>query len=153
MNKTHEYHLTISWIGNRGSGTSAYAAYSRDHIISAAGKSANIAGSSDPSFCGDPQRYSPEELLVAALSACHMLWFLHLCAVSGIVVTEYADDAAGTMVEHPDGSGEFTSVTLHPKVTLNNPGRNNELAHLHAKAHSLCFIARSMNFPVQHDPR
>src|SRR5215470_17206822 len=104
--RNHHYTITTRWTGNRGTGTSAYTAYARDHELSAAGKLAPIAGSSDPIFRGDRARYNPEELLVGALSACHMLWVLHLCADAGIVITEYIDEAAGEMIEHADGSGE-----------------------------------------------
>ena len=111
-----------------------------------------MLGSSDPAFRGDPSRYSPEELLVGSLSACHMLWFLHLCSEAGIVVTDYRDDAAGTMAEHQDGGGEFTNVILHPRVVITDPSRIAEATALHRRAHELCFITRSMNFPVQHQP-
>src|SRR5499427_7128682 len=102
--RTHRYQVTNTWTGNLGPGTSAYAAYSRNHEISASAKSAAIPGSSDPAFRGDAARYNPEELLVGALSACHMLWVLHLCADAGIVITDYTDEASGEMVEHTDGA-------------------------------------------------
>src|SRR5687767_7185721 len=114
MEHEHLYNLTVTWTGNRGTGTSDYRAYSRDHEIHCEGKAVRLPGSSDAAFRGDPARYSPEELLVASLSSCHMLWFLHLCADAGIVVTGYRDSATGTMSEHSDGSGEFTRVTLRP---------------------------------------
>ena len=150
----HEYHYSIdtTWTGNNGSGTKDYRAYTRDHEICAEGKIAPVPGSSDKAFLGDPARYNPEELLVASLSACHMLWFLHLCAEAGIVVTDYRDSATGTMAQHTDGSGEFTRVTLHPHVVITSPDRIAEVAELHAKAHRLCFIARSVNFLVEHEP-
>jgi organic hydroperoxide reductase OsmC/OhrA len=150
----HEYHYSIdtTWTGNSGSGTKDYRAYTRDHEICAEGKIAPVPGSSDKAFLGDPARYNPEELLVASLSACHMLWFLHLCAEAGIVVTDYRDSATGTMAQHTDGSGEFTRVTLHPHVVITSPDRIAEVAELHAKAHHLCFIARSVNFLVEHEP-
>ena len=107
-----------------------------------------IAGSSDPNFRGDATRYNPEELLVASLSACHMLWYLHLCAENGIVVTAYVDDARGTMAETEDGGGRFTEVMLRPAVTIAS-GDNERAQRLHERAHQLCFIANSMNFPVR----
>lgn len=152
MEKSHQYHLTVNWTGNLGKGTSTYTGYSRNHVISAAGKSTPIQGSSDSSFRGQPERFNPEELLVAALSACHMLWFLHLCANAGIAVIGYSDSCIGNMIEHADGSGEFTSVTLYPVVTIADESRAGELAALHSRAHSLCFIARSVRFPVKHVP-
>jgi len=152
MDHEHHYAINTIWTGNRGTGTQEYRTYSRDHEISAEGKSAPVAGSSEKNFRGDAARYNPEELLVASLSACHMLWFLHLCATAGIVVTHYRDSATGTMVEHSDGSGEFTRVTLRPHVVITSADRIVEAAELHAKAHHLCFIARSVNFPVEHEP-
>src|SRR5687767_8838613 len=150
MSHQHHYQITTVWTGNRGSGTSHYKAYARDHEVSAVGKSAPILGSSDAAFRGDAARYNPEELLVASLSTCHMLWFLHLCADAGIAVTEYRDEATGTMIEHPDGAGEFTEVILRPQVTLAEPTRQPEISALHDRAHELCFIARSVKFPVKH---
>jgi organic hydroperoxide reductase OsmC/OhrA len=152
MDHEHHYSITTTWTGNRGAGTKDYRAYARDHEISAEGKSAPVAGSSEKVFRGDAARYNPEELLVASLSACHMLWFLHLCAAAAIIVTDYRDAATGTMAEHTDGSGEFTRVTLRPHVVITSPDRIAEVIELHAKAHHLCFIARSVNFPVEHEP-
>ena len=146
--REHQYRVTTTWTGNLGTGTSDYRSYSRNHEIKIPGKSAPLPGSSDAAFRGDPARYTPEELLVASLSACHMLWFLHLCADAGIVVTEYEDAASGTMKEHPDGSGEFTSVILRPRVVITDPARIADATALHHRAHQLCFIARSVNFPV-----
>jgi organic hydroperoxide reductase OsmC/OhrA len=149
--RTHEYRITNRWTGNLGSGTSAYAAYSRAHECTGASKLASIPGSSDAAFRGDPARYNPEELLVAALSSCHMLWVLHLCADAGIVVTEYADDAWGEMVEHADGSGEMTRVVLRPRLRIADCGRAPEVAAIHDRAHAVCCLARSVRFPVEHE--
>jgi organic hydroperoxide reductase OsmC/OhrA len=149
--KEHFYSVNLQWTGNLGQGTSNYRAYSRNHEISASRKPTVLA-SSDPAFRGDDSRYNPEDLLVASLSACHMLSYLHLCAVAGIVVTDYQDQAKGTMVETEDGGGHFTQVTLRPvvKVAL---GADFDLAQqLHDKAHHLCFIASSVNFPVLCEP-
>jgi organic hydroperoxide reductase OsmC/OhrA len=150
MAREHQYRIETEWTGNQGTGTSNYRAYGRDHELSGDGKSARISGSADQAFRGDPSRYNPEELLVAALSACHMLSFLHLCADHGIVVTAYRDEAEGTMAQHEDGSGEFTSVILKPRVTITDRSRVEETQALHHMAHELCFIARSVNFPVEH---
>lgn len=149
--KRHRYAVRISWTGNRGEGTAHYRAYGRDHRILVEGKS-EIAGSSDPAFRGDRSRHNPEDMLVAALSACHMLSYLHLCAVSGIRVTEYEDEAVGEMRETDDGGGRFVSVVLRPRVTIaaGDPERSKTL---HEKAHHLCFIASSVNFPVTCEPR
>jgi organic hydroperoxide reductase OsmC/OhrA len=153
LNKTHRYEISIEWTGNLGTGTSGYRAYSRNHEVSAPGKAAPIACSSDPVFRGDAKRYNPEELLVASLSACHMLWILHLCADAGIVVRSYSDAATGTMVEEADGGGRFAEVTLNPQMTITDAGRIADAIALHERAHQLCFIARSVNFPVHHKPQ
>jgi len=151
MSKLHTYSALIRWTGNEGTGTSGYKDYSRNHQIAIAGKP-TIPGSSDPAFRGDPSRYNPEDMLVASLSACHMLWYLHLAAVNKVVVVDYQDNATGTMEEAPDGGGRFLEVTLHPVITL-IPGSNREVAEkLHHEAHAKCFISSSVNFPVNCQP-
>jgi organic hydroperoxide reductase OsmC/OhrA len=152
MSRIHHYQTTTTWTGNLGTGTSQYKAYSRNHEITSAKKAGAIQGSSDPLFRGDPSRYNPEDLLVGALSACHMLWVLHLCADAGIVIVDYSDQAAGELVEHPDGSGEFTRVTLHPMMTITDRSRVAEAVAIHHQAHKVCQIARSVNFQVLHEP-
>lgn len=148
MAKQHQYAVNILWTGNEGTGTRSYASYRRDHEITVAGKPP-IQGSSDPAFRGDRARYNPEELLVASLSSCHMLWYLHLCAINGIVVLEYRDEAGGTLQEESDGGGAFVRVVLKPRVTLAKGGNRDQALALHEKAHHLCFIARSVAFPVE----
>lgn len=152
MNKLHNYNLKIMWTGNTGSGTKDYRSYTRDHIVSTANKP-DLLCSSDPSFRGDDSRYNPEELLVASLSGCHMLSYLHLCAVAGIVVVEYSDHASGTMEQTPDGGGHFTEVTLYPEVIVSHEAMVDKANELHHKASRLCFIANSCNFPVHHKPQ
>src|SRR5690349_22226334 len=117
--KAHHYKVNITWTGNRENGTSSYTAYDRNHTIQAGSKPL-LPGSSDPAFRGDATRYNPEELLVMSLSSCHMLWYLHLCAESKIVIVDYVDDAIGTMVEDAERGGYFTEVMLRPAVTLAN---------------------------------
>ncbi|NUN99091.1 MAG: OsmC family protein [Saprospiraceae bacterium] len=151
MHGQHHYRLTLQWTGNKGTGTSHYRAYERSHTIIADNK-VEILGSSDPAFRGDPTKHNPEELLVAALSSCHMLSYLHLCAVAGVVVTAYVDQASGTMVETADGGGHFTEVTLNPVVTVAEPAMMEKANALHGKASEVCFIANSVNFPVHHRP-
>jgi organic hydroperoxide reductase OsmC/OhrA len=151
MNKLHHYNLKIKWTGNKGTGTSAYRAYSRDHVAMADGKE-DIACSSDPSFLGSKDRYNPEQLLVASLSSCHMLWYLHLCSEAGVVVTDYIDEATGTMTETTDGGGYFEEVTLNPKVTVAENSMIAKANDLHQKANEFCFIAKSVKFPVHHRP-
>lgn len=150
--RLHQYQVTNRWTGNLGTGTSAYREYSRSHELSGVGKGAPIAGSSDPVFRGDGTRYNPEELLVGALSACHMLWVLHLCADAGIVITAYTDDAIGEMAEHTDGSGEFTRVALRPRMVITDSGRIAEAEAIHEHVHQVCALARSMNFRVEVEP-
>ncbi len=141
----------MRWTGNLGEGTSGYRAYSRDHEITADGAPA-IPGSSDPAFRGDRNRWNPELEFTAAMSQCHMLWYLHLCAVSGVTVLGYTDDAVGTMAEAADGSGRFTEVVLRPRVTVASAAMIEAAGQLHAEASAKCFIADSVNFPVRHEP-
>ena len=150
--RTHHYRIVNRWTGNLGSGTSAYRAYSRSFELGGEGKMLPVPCSSDPHFRGDAARYNTEELLVGCLSGCHMLWVLHLCAEAGIVVTGYSDEAAGEMAEHADGGGEFVRVTLRPRMTITDAARIDEAVALHHRAHELCFIARSVNFPVECEP-
>lgn len=149
--KEHHYNINLKWTGNEGKGTKNYRAYSRNHLIMVDGKSAEILGSSDPSFRGDASRYNPEDLFVSSLSACHMLWFLHLCAVNKVVVVDYVDEAIGIMVEEEDGSGKFKSVTLRPSVTVMEESMIEKANSLHHKANKMCFIANSCNFPIYHE--
>ncbi len=152
MTRSHRYAVTIAWTGNQGTGTSAYRAYGRDHAITAGDKPA-IAGSADPLFRGDAAQWNPEELMLASLAACHQLWYLHLCADAGIVVTAYRDDPVGEVDEAEDGSGRFRRVVLHPAITL-APGADAPKAlALHADAHAKCHIANSVNFPVEYEPK
>lgn len=147
----HHYVLTLEWTGDQGSGTDNYRSYKRDHVISMAGKP-DLLGSSDPTFRGDASRHNPEDLLLAALSACHMMSYLHVCVMNDVVVTGYVDHATGTMETSPDGSGRFLEVTLQPEVTVRDADMVERAQQLHAKARELCFIANSVNFPVHHRP-
>lgn len=148
--REHHYQVDVEWTGNQGKGTESYKAYSRDYVLSADKKNP-ILGSSDPAFLGDAARWNPEDLLVASASACHKLWYLHLCAEAGISVYTYLDLATGTMIEGKKGC--FSEITLKPEITL-RPGDNITLAEeLHHRAHELCFIANSLNFPIYCQPR
>ena len=148
--RSHRYRVTVVWTGDRGEGTADYRAYGRDHRIEAPGKPP-VEGSSDPAFRGDSARWNPEELLLASLSACHKLQYLHLCAEAGVVVTAYRDEAEAEMVEEGTG-GRFVAATLRPQVTI-RAGCDAELAcTLHHAAHTRCFIASSVNFPVACEP-
>jgi organic hydroperoxide reductase OsmC/OhrA len=147
----HRYSLTVQWTGNLGEGTSSYRGYSRDHDVLIPGLPA-LPGSADPTFHGDRSRYNPEQLLLAALAQCHMLSFLHVAVRHGVVVTDYRDEATGMMRLNRDGSGQFESVTLNPRVTLADPAHVALAEQMHHEAHEVCFIARSVNFPVRHEP-
>jgi organic hydroperoxide reductase OsmC/OhrA len=149
MALTHYYNAAISWTGNKGNGTADYRAYSREHQISIEGKP-TLTASSDAAFRGDKSKHTPEDLLVSSLSGCHMLWYLHLCAVNGVIVSAYIDHAVGLMEENNDGSGQFTEVILNPEVTVANVEMVDRANSLHADANKMCFIARSVNFPVRH---
>lgn len=158
MGILHNYQAEVTWTGARGVGTASYTSYSRDHDVTFAGKP-SLPGSADPAFRGDPSRYNPEELLLGAVSQCHMLWFLHLAARDGVVVVGYSDHATGTMRVEAAGHGQFTEVVLRPAVTIaravrpdGSPIADEDLAVLHARSHQHCFISRSVNFPVRHDP-
>ncbi len=144
----HSFAVSLEWTGNLGSGTSGYRDYSRDHVVSAIGK-ADIAGSADKTFHGDASRWNPEEMLIAALSQCHMLSFLHVAAQAGVVVTSYRDSASGILETTPDGGGRITSVTLSPRLEISR-GEIEAMGALHENASKLCFIANSVNFPVSH---
>jgi organic hydroperoxide reductase OsmC/OhrA len=149
--KEHRYAVHVEWTGNTGAGTASYRSYERAHELRVDGKPV-IPGSSDPAFRGDPARWNPEELLVASLSACHKLWYLHLCATAGVVVTDYADQAEGFMSEEADGGGRFVRVVLRPRVTITAGSDRQKAEALHHDAHAMCFIARSVTFPVTHEP-
>jgi organic hydroperoxide reductase OsmC/OhrA len=149
--RDHRYVVRTEWTGNNGTGTSSYRSYERAHELTADGKPA-IAGSSDPAFRGDAARWNPEDLLVASLSSCHMLSFLHRAAVAGVVVLAYDDEAAGIMRETDDGGGSFVEVVLRPRVAVSTPEMAARCDSLHEQAHAACFIATSVAFPVRHEP-
>lgn len=174
MSRQHTYAVFVTWVGNRGTGTSGYRDYGRDHEVTTGAAGAAglagaigptgadgtagaavpppIAGSSDRAFRGDPSRWNPEQLLTAALSQCHMLAYLHLCATAGVVVTAYRDHAVAVMAEDGDGGGRFTEAVLRPHVTVSTVTEIEKARALHHDAHEKCFIANSVNFPVRHEP-
>ena len=151
MDHRHRYAVSVEWTGNRGTGTSGYRDYGRDHLVRADGKLHELAGSSDRVFHGDRDRWNPEELLLAALSQCHMLSYLHVAASRGIVVVAYADAAEGEMRQTANGGGHFTEVTLRPVVTV-AAGDPADALDAHHEAAAKCFIAASVAFPVRHEP-
>lgn len=151
MSKNHYYEVSISWTGNKGLGTSSYSNYERSHLIQSPGKS-DILGSADSVFRGDPTKWNPEELLLASLANCHMLWYLHLCADNQIVVQSYEDKPQGIMQLEKNGSGRFIEVTLKPMVVIDNQEKKSLAIDLHHKAHEYCFIANSVNFDILINP-
>lgn len=149
--RRHSYAVTVTWTGNTGQGTRDYRAYDRRYRIEADGKP-TLSGSADPAFLGDAGLWNPEDLLVAALAACHELWYLHLCADAGVLVTGYCDRATGEMQEAGGTGGAFTEVVLHPQVQVAGADQVAEAERLHAEAARRCFIKNSVNFPVRHKP-
>jgi organic hydroperoxide reductase OsmC/OhrA len=147
----HSHQTSLCWTGNKGQGTKDYRAYDRAYEIEVVGKPI-IFGSSEPAFRGDRAKYNPEELLVASLSGCHLLWYLHLCSEAKIVVVDYKDKAIGKMCEMQDGSGKFTEVILQPEVTITKKSNIEQAKQLHDEAHKFCFIANSVKFPVLCQP-
>lgn len=148
----HSYNITINWTGNTGFGTKDYSAYERSHIISIENK-VDLFASSDKSFLGDGSKHNPEELFISSISSCHMLWYLHLCAINGIVVIKYRDDVSGTMVETAENGGHFTEVVLRPIVVITDATRISRANELHKEANKMCFIANSCNFPISYIPQ
>ena len=151
MKRQHTYNTSLRWTGNKGIGTSHYKAFERSYTVSINNET-DILGSSDLALLGNRTKHNPEELLVASLSSCHMLWYLHPCAEAGIVVTSYLDNAVGAMTELINGSGKFTAVTLNPAVTVSELSMIEKANALHQKANEYCFIANSVNFKIAHWP-
>lgn len=149
--KNHNYKSKIEWTGNTGESTKNYRSYERNYTISVDGK-AEIYGSSDPAFLGNPELHNPEDLLLASVSSCHLLWYLHFCSVNKILVLEYVDFAEGTMIESENGSGKFTEIILKPKILVAEKNMIEKAIELHQKANEYCFIANSLNFEVKHQP-
>lgn len=147
----HSFSVNVTWTGAGPEGTTSYTSYSRDHEVVVEGKPP-LLGSADAAFRGDASRYSPEDLFVASLSQCHMLWALHMAARAGVVVVGYSDRATGTMRVESAGAGQFVEVTLRPQLTVVGDVDEAVVAKIHDDAHAHCFIARSVNFPVRHVP-
>ncbi len=147
MTKTHQYTTRVVWTGNTGQGTQSYKGYTRTWDIAVPGKPV-VPCSNDPLLGGDPTLMNPEDLLLSALSACHMLWYLHLASTAGIVVTGYEDQPLATGESAPSGAGRFLSVTLRPQITLQAGSDLARADAIHHDIHNYCYIARSVNFPV-----
>ncbi|MGO1770609.1 MAG: OsmC family protein [Microbacterium sp.] len=149
MTREHRYALTATWTGNRGTGTSGTRDYDRSVTLAVDGKP-DLLGSADRPFFGDQAKWNPEDMVVAALAQCHLLSYLRACVLRGVVVTAYEDAATGSLVQEEDG-GRFTEVVLRPRVTVAEPAMIADAEAAHAEAHSWCFIANSVSFPVRHE--
>lgn len=151
MPKQHHYQLKVIWTGNKGTGTDHYTHYERSHTIEVKNKT-SILASSDTPFLGDATKHNPEDFMLASLSTCHMLWYLHLCADAGVIVTAYTDNPKGTLLQKDDGGGSFSEVSLYPEVQVLKEDMIDKANALHQKANEKCFIANSVNFTVNHLP-
>ena len=152
MSKKHDFPAKIVWTGNRGTGTSTYKAYDRTWDMAVEGK-AVVHCSNDPLLGGDATKYNPEDMLIASVASCHMLWYLHLCSQSGVTVIAYEDEPIGIGESEPDGTGRFLEAVLKPRITITSDSNAEKAVSLHDEVHKYCFIARSINFPVRHEPR
>jgi len=147
----HRFESRLIWTGAAKGPTVDYATYSRECRVEFPGKPA-IMLSSAAVFRGDPVLHDPEDLLVAALSTCHFLSYVALCARRGVHVTAYEDEAVGVMSRPPEAKTfRFTDVLLKPRVTIASDSDAELARALHEKAHEECFIAASVNFPVRHE--
>jgi organic hydroperoxide reductase OsmC/OhrA len=151
MDKEHTYKIGLMWMGNNGFGTETYTSYERVHTLHAEGKP-DLLGSADPLFRGDSAKWNPEELLLASLSSCHMLWYLHLCANHKIIVQTYEDAPYAQMRIEKNGAGKFVNAELRPVVTITQENQRQLAESLHSQAHHYCFIANSVNFPISLSP-
>lgn len=151
MTHDHNYKLTTKWTGNTGEGTKNVRTYDRSHTVSIQGKPELFLTTDNPAV-GDKSKLNPEDLLVSAISSCHMLSYLYLCSLEGIVVTAYTDNASGTMIENATGGGSFIEVTLNPIFYVSDESMVEKAIELHHKAHEICYIANSVNFDVKCNP-
>lgn len=151
MAKEHHYHLKTIWTGNTGKGTSSYRSYERSLTVSVENK-VDLLCTSDTAFNSEKTKHNPEELFLASISSCHLLWYLHLCSENGVVVHDYVDFAEGTMIETADGGGHFTQIILCPTIVVGALSMIEKAHALHQEAHKLCYIANSCNFPIVHKP-
>ncbi len=149
--KRHEYSACIKWTGNTGEGTATYNSYKRSWQLATSGKPL-VECSNDPVLGGDPARHNPEDMLVASIASCHMLWYLHLCAVAGITVTSYKDIPLAIGEMEASGAGRFKSITLRPQIVITATSNIEKARAIHNDVHQYCFIARSINFPVEIEP-
>lgn len=151
MEYEHHYKLTTVWNGNKGTGTDTVRSYDRSHTVTIAGKP-ELHLTTDNAAVGDKSKLNPEDLLVTAISSCHMLSYLYVCALEGVVITAYTDHAEGTMIENSSGGGSFKEVTLRPQCKVMDSSMLERAIALHHKAHEICYIANSVNFEVKCEP-
>ncbi|MCO5134440.1 MAG: OsmC family protein [Phyllobacteriaceae bacterium] len=147
MTQKHDYETTIRWTGNRGQGTKTYHGYDRNWDLAGEGKPV-VSCSNDPLLGGNAGKYNPEDLLLAAVASCHMLWYLHLASNLGIVVESYEDNPVAQGEMEPSGKGRFVSCTLRPVIAISQ-GDLDEAYAVHGRIHEFCFIARSVAFPIE----
>ncbi len=150
MEKHHTYEAMIVWTGSKNGRTVDYMSYSRTYTVEIRGKE-TIEMSADPAFLGNPKKLNPEDLMLAALSGCHMLSYLALAATKKLEVTGYQDRATGIMIQEGFG-GRFSEVVLRPVVTISRNDDEALARELQGAAGKTCFIASSVNFPVKHKP-
>ncbi len=151
MTHEHNYKLTALWTGNKGDGTKNVRTYDRSHTVTIQGKP-QLFLTTDNAAVGDKSKLNPEDLLVSALSSCHMLSYLYICAMEGIVITAYSDNATGIMIENKNGGGSFKEVRLNPNFYVADESMVEKAIELHHKAHEICYIANSVNFDVTCHP-
>jgi organic hydroperoxide reductase OsmC/OhrA len=151
MAHEHNYKLTAVWTGNNGDGTKNVRTYDRSHTVSIEGKP-ELFLTTDNAAVGDKSKLNPEDLLVAAISSCHMLSYLYLCSLDGVVITSYTDNATGIMLENESGGGSFKEIILHPICEVTDESMITKALELHHKAHEICYIANSVNFEVTCNP-
>lgn len=152
MSKTQNYKLDLSWQGNHGAGTMTHTSYDRN-FTTHEGSRPPVLGSSHPAFRGNSERYCPEELLLASLSSCHMLWYLHMCAAHEVVVLEYHDHPVMEMEVKEFGNGDIRSATLSPVVRIASEDQREQAMAMHQRAHQSCFIAKAVNFEIILKPK
>lgn len=144
-----EHHASLSW--SRAQASFEYEQYSRAHEWHIAGH--DIPASAAPEYRGDADRVDPEAALIAALSSCHMLTLLAICARKGIIVDSYEDQAVGYLEKNEVGKMAVTRVQLRPKISFQHTPETEEIQRLHQQAHRGCFIASSVKTKIEIVPR
>lgn len=151
MSFNHTFKATVNWqLGNTET-TLNPKSFSRNHVVTITNKKTPLEVSAAKPFRGDDTLYNPEDLLLSALASCHMMSYLYVCSQNNIDVLSYTDTAEAILDVEASGSGHFSKVTLKPVVTIKDASQLELAKTLHVKANSLCFIANSCNFPVEHN--